>query len=73
MCVSTPACGSRTFGYNCSSTCHCLNNTSCNSTTGECDIGLCESGWKGQACDQGLQFCAVFNFIYTDEEIVFLI
>ncbi|XP_060557616.1 receptor-type tyrosine-protein phosphatase epsilon-like, partial [Ruditapes philippinarum] len=45
-------CDNRTFGVNCSSTCHCLNNTNCNSTTGVCDNGLCDSGWQGPACDQ---------------------
>ena len=58
-------CDRRTFGYNCSSTCNCFNNTSCKTTTGDCYTGLCESGWQGSRCDQGVNYFHIDHILLT--------
>lgn len=44
-------CGRGTYGLGCIHNCsgHCLNNGTCNRTTGRCDQG-CESGYSGMLC-----------------------
>jgi hypothetical protein len=41
------------FGYNCTETCHCLNE-SCDPTTGECSAGGCERGYANSNCSTGM-------------------
>lgn len=47
-------CDFGTFGYNCVNNCsgHCLNNTSCNKQTGQCDKG-CNPGYTSGDCNKG--------------------
>ena len=40
-----------TFGPDCNSRCHCLNQSSCNTIDGACPEAGCEIGWGGKACD----------------------
>ena len=35
------------FGTNCTGTCHCLDNTNCDKTNGDCSLKLCERGYRG--------------------------
>ena len=47
------ACSGGWYGLNCNQLCpgHCLNQTSCNHVTGQCD-GDCAYGWYGQNCNE---------------------
>lgn len=44
-------CSDGTYGYNCVNKCsgHCLNDSSCNKQTGQCDGG-CKPGYKDADC-----------------------
>lgn len=48
-------CSTGRFGpdcvYNCSG--HCMDDVTCNRTTGRCDTG-CKAGYTGELCDTGL-------------------
>ena len=46
------ACASRTFGNQCSSICHCINQL-CNLINGTCPAGGCQLGYKGNSCSTG--------------------
>lgn len=56
-------CSPGTYGQGCSKDCsgHCLNDATCNRTTGNCDQG-CQAGHKGCLCDKGLK---LFFMSYT--------
>ena len=49
---SFEACGHRRFGNNCTSVCHCLQNTSCDAVSGQCHNGACNPGWQSASCDK---------------------
>ena len=49
---SFAACASGTFGNQCSSYCHCVNQT-CNPVNGTCPARGCERGYKGSTCSTG--------------------
>lgn len=57
-------CEIETFGRGCSNRCsgHCLNNVSCNSTNGHCDIG-CPSGYQEPFCIKGIDVYAYLKFM----------
>nr|XP_054764985.1 angiopoietin-1 receptor-like [Lytechinus pictus] len=44
------ACGAGTYGPGCSQTCNCADVSSCNSFSGICTTGGCQSGWSGNNC-----------------------
>ena len=46
-------CLSGTFGVNCSSECHCNNNSQCNKETGNCGSSGCAPGWTEHNCSEG--------------------
>lgn len=48
-------CNDGTFGYNCTNNCssHCLNDSSCNKQTGQCDRG-CKPGYTFDNCSKGM-------------------
>ena len=46
-------CSKGTFGYNCSSPCHCLDDTQCNHVNGSCPDDLCAPGWRSNNCSLG--------------------
>ena len=48
-------CGSETFGNNCSSNCHCINET-CNPINGTCTDGECKRGYKDDNCSTGMWY-----------------
>ena len=56
------ACESPAFGVNCSSTCHCFSEGSCNHINGSCISGICAAGWHGENCSQGKDKSSI-NFI----------
>lgn len=45
-------CESGTFGNNCSSNCHC-NNQTCDPINGTCPDAGCRPGYKGGTCSTG--------------------
>jgi len=45
-------CEYRHFGEDCSKTCHCYNNITCNGANGMCENGVCDPGWKGNSCSE---------------------
>nr|XP_054764979.1 angiopoietin-1 receptor-like [Lytechinus pictus] len=44
------ACDVGTYGPGCSQTCHCADVSSCDSFSGICTTGGCQSGWSGNNC-----------------------
>lgn len=54
-------CDKGTYGLGCIHNCssHCLNDVTCNKTTGICDHG-CEVGYSGMLCETGLKFKHLF-------------
>jgi hypothetical protein len=46
-------CESGTFGNDCSSNCHCVNQT-CDPEHGTCPVGGCQRGYKGITCSTGM-------------------
>jgi hypothetical protein len=46
-------CDLGTFGNNCSSNCHCINET-CNPMNGTCPDGGCQPGYKDDNCSTGM-------------------
>ena len=46
-------CEEGTFGQNCSSPCHCLNDRPCDHINGSCPNNLCAPGWKSNNCSTG--------------------
>ncbi|XP_052791675.1 multiple epidermal growth factor-like domains protein 10 [Mya arenaria] len=51
--LSAGSCGHQLFGQNCSSSCHCFNDTDCDKSNGICPArGVCEDGWKTDQCDE---------------------
>lgn len=52
------ACPAGTYGFQCSYNCseNCLNISTCNNVNGSCD-GTCATGWGGDLCNLGKQFC----------------
>lgn len=44
------ACQESSYGENCSQTCNCFNNATCDHVSGRC---LCAAGWTGPTCQQG--------------------
>jgi hypothetical protein len=46
-------CESGTFGNDCSSNCHCVNQT-CDLEHGTCPVGGCQRGYKGITCSTGM-------------------
>lgn len=50
------------YGANCTESCQCANNATCNPKNGRC---RCQPGWRGRQCDQGLiilfRLCYCFN------------
>ncbi|XP_048252780.1 receptor-type tyrosine-protein phosphatase epsilon-like isoform X1 [Haliotis rufescens] len=47
--VQVLVCDDHWFGPNCSNQCHCMNNATCDKTTGYCGKG-CGDGWTGNDC-----------------------
>ncbi|KAL3879056.1 hypothetical protein ACJMK2_031370 [Sinanodonta woodiana] len=41
--------GYKLFGPECKYMCHCVSNSQCNDSTGECMVG-CDPGWTGPGC-----------------------
>lgn len=68
-------CHPGTYGPNCAHKCsgHCLNNSTCNRTTGNCDMG-CDSGYTGDPCDKGstrsILYCRGWNNIFHNYRIL---
>lgn len=62
-------CHPGTYGPYCAHKCsgHCLNNSTCNRTTGTCDMG-CGFGYTGHLCDKGstrsILYCRGWNKIF---------
>ena len=57
-CMFLPTeCDEGTFGYNCTSPCHCLDSTPCNHINGSCPGDLCAPGWKRKNCSVGMYKC----------------
>ncbi|XP_063962688.1 uncharacterized protein LOC135155973 [Lytechinus pictus] len=54
-------CDAGTYGPGCSQTCHCADVSSCNSFSGICTTGGCQSGWSGNNC-QILDICEAGYF-----------
>ena len=68
-CLLSTECDERTFGYNCASPCHCLDDTQCNHVNGRCSNDLCAPGWRSKNCSLGIYKCrfrlpACFLFVY---------
>ena len=57
------ACVSGTFGNNCASMCHCINQP-CNPEDGTCPAGGCQRGYEGSTCSTGMWY-GWFAFIST--------
>ena len=49
-----PECDGGTFGQNCMTPCHCLNDKPCDHINGSCPDNLCPPGWKGNNCSIGI-------------------
>ena len=65
MCFVTD-CPLGTFGQDCSTQCHCLENTDCDAWTGTCSMG-CAEGWTGETCSvQGNRIKQVNYFATND-------
>ena len=57
-------CDEGNFGYNCSSPCHCLDDTPCNHINGSCPGNLCAPGWKSDNCSIG-SFTTFGEFVFN--------
>ena len=53
------ACGSGTFGNQCSSNCHCVNQP-CDAEDGTCLAGECERGYEGITCSTGMWLLFIY-------------
>ena len=56
-------CDGGTFGQNCMTLCHCLNDKTCNHINGSCPDNLCAPGWKSNTCSIGNFYLSIFILI----------
>ena len=56
-------CDGGTFGQNCMTLCHCLNDKTCNHISGSCPDNLCAPGWKSNNCSIGNFYLSIFILI----------
>ena len=55
-----PECDGGTYGQNCMTSCHCLNDNPCDPINGSCPDNLCAPGWKGISCSKGSINLSIF-------------
>ena len=54
-------CDGGTFGQNCMTPCHCLNDKPCDHINGSCPTNLCAPGWKSNNCSKGSFMCQFYS------------
>lgn len=53
------SCAPGTYGQDCTETCVCHNNGTCDPVSGTC---ICSSGWKGTTCEEGTNRKFINNY-----------
>ena len=54
-------CDGGTFGENCMTPCHCLNDKPCDHISGSCPDNSCAPGWKSNNCSKGSFMCQFYS------------
>ncbi|XP_056009485.1 uncharacterized protein LOC125682029 [Ostrea edulis] len=62
-----PDCPKGLYGDNCSASCNCVGNTTCDSSNGACRYG-CNYGFTGLSCDIALPTLSLPPVVYNGEE-----
>lgn len=55
------------FGDACAEECHCADKLSCDRKSGLCGDDVCEPGWKGDACNKGIEIHVLLHIGFREK------